>query len=156
MLQVAARVATFLSEASVLSPLTMELTNLLFSSTGESAKEEIDPAVVREAVEATLTLLSPMTPHLCEELWEMIGHNTPMDKVNWPEYDEEAAKEEEITIVLQVNGKVRSRIMIEPGASEDTLKEKALADANVLKFSEGKTIRKVIVVPNKLVNIVAT
>ncbi len=134
----------------------MELTNLLFSATGEGAKEPADPAVVREAVIATITLLYPMTPHLCEELWQKIGHDTPMDEIKWPEYDAEAAKDDEITVVLQVNGKVRSRLQIEPGASKETLEEKALADANVLKFTEGKTIRKIIVVPNKLVNIVAT
>ncbi|MEN8134776.1 MAG: leucine--tRNA ligase [Thermodesulfobacteriota bacterium] len=134
----------------------MELTNLLFSATAQEAKAEIDPAVVREAVEATLTLLSPMTPHLCEELWQLIGHTTTLNEVAWPNYDEEAAKDEEITVVLQVNGKVRSRLQVAPNTAKDELEKIAMVDANVLKFTEGKTVRKVIVVPNKLVNIVAT
>ena len=134
----------------------MELTNLLFSTTAQEAKTKIDPAVVREAVEATLTLLSPMTPHLCEELWQLTGHTTTLNEVAWPVYDEEAATDEEITVVLQVNGKVRSRLQVTPNTGKDELEEKAMLDANVLKFTEGKTIRKVIVVPNKLINIVAT
>ncbi len=134
----------------------MELTNLLFSTTAQEAETEIDPAVVREAVEATLTLLSPMTPHLCEELWQLTGHATTLNEVTWPGYDEEAAKDEEITVVLQVNGKVRSRLQVAPNTGEEEIKEMAMLDANVLKFTEGKTIRKVIVVPNKLINIVAT
>jgi leucyl-tRNA synthetase len=134
----------------------MELTNLLFSATAQEAKTEIDPAVIREAIEATLTLLSPMTPHLCEELWQLTGHPTTLNEVAWPNYDEEAAKDEEITVVLQVNGKVRSRLQVTPDTTKEELEKIALADANVLKFTEGKTIRKVIVVPSKLVNIVAT
>jgi leucyl-tRNA synthetase len=134
----------------------MELTNLLFSATGEGAAEEIAPAVLREAVDATLTLLYPMTPHLCEELWQRTGHPTTLNEVTWPSYDEDAAKDEEITIVLQVNGKVRSRLRIAPGTGEEELKEKALLDENVLKFTNAKTISKVIVVPNKLVNIVVS
>lgn len=134
----------------------MELTNLLFSTTSENAKEAVDPTIVREAVEATLTLLYPMTPHLCEELWQLTGHETTLNEVDWPTYDEEAAKDEEITVVLQVNGKVRSRLQVAPDTAENELKEIAMADVNVLKFTEGKTVRKVIIIPNKLINIVAT
>jgi leucyl-tRNA synthetase len=134
----------------------MELTNLLFAATGEGATEEIAPAVLREAVEATLTLLYPMTPHLCEELWQLTGHATTLNEITWPRYDEEAAKDEEITIVLQVNGKVRSRLQVAPETGVETLKEKALLDGNVLKFTKDKMIRKVIVVPGKLVNIVVS
>jgi len=134
----------------------MELTNLLFSATADGAKEEVAPAVIREAVDATLILLSPMTPHLCEELRQEIGHATDLNELSWPVYDEEAAREDEITVVLQVNGKVRSRIQVAPGILEEELKEKAMADPNILKFTEGKTVRKVVVVPKKLVNIVAT
>ncbi|MDF1577340.1 MAG: leucine--tRNA ligase [Desulfobulbales bacterium] len=134
----------------------MELTNLLFSATAESAKEPVEPAVVREAVEAALALLAPMTPHLCEELWQEIGHDLTLNEVSWPSYDEEAAREDEITVVLQVNGKVRSRLQVAPDIGAEELQEKAMADRNILKFSEGKTVRKVIVVPKKLVNIVVS
>ncbi|MFN2369431.1 MAG: class I tRNA ligase family protein, partial [Desulfurivibrionaceae bacterium] len=98
----------------------------------------------------------PMTPHLCEELRLVIGHDPGLNEVAWPHYDEQAAREDEITVVLQVNGKVRSRLQVAADIGEEELKEKAITDSNVLKFSEGKTVRKVIVVPGKLVNIVAT
>ncbi len=133
----------------------MELTNQLFSATGEGAEEQVEPAIIREAVDATLALLCPMTPHLCEELRQVIGHDAG-NEVAWPLYDEQAAREDEITVVLQVNGKVRSRLQVPADIGEEELKEKATTDPNVLKFSEGKTVRKVIVVPGKLVNIVAT
>jgi len=134
----------------------MELTNQLFTLTGDVADEQVAPEVVREAVNALLTLLSPMTPHLCEELWQTIGHTTTLARQTWPDFNEESAREDEITIVLQVNGKVRSRLQVAPGINEENLKEQALADGNVGKFTEGKTVRKVIVVPNKLINIVAS
>ena len=134
----------------------MELTNQLFTLTGEEAAEKAAPAVIREAVNAMLVLLSPMTPHLCEELWQAIGHDTTLARQSWPEFNEESAREDEITIVLQVNGKVRSRLLVAPGTDEALLKEQALADGNVGKFTAGKTVRKVIVVPNKLINIVAS
>ncbi|NTV15561.1 MAG: leucine--tRNA ligase [Desulfobulbaceae bacterium] len=133
----------------------MELTNLLFALTGDDGKEPVAPAVIREAVEALLLLLSPMTPHLCEELWQATGHATTLGLHPWPQFDTEAAAEEEVTVVIQVNGKVRSRLVAAPGTAEATLKEMALTDANVLKFTADKTIRKVVVVPNKLINIVA-
>jgi leucyl-tRNA synthetase len=132
----------------------MELTNLLFSLAGEEAKETIAPAVVREAVEAVLLLLSPMTPHLCEELWQATGHATPLGLHPWPGFDEKAATEDEIVVVIQVNGKVRGRLQTTPGAAAEPLQEQALADPHVRKFIEGKTVRKVIMVPDKLINIV--
>ncbi|MBU0481923.1 MAG: leucine--tRNA ligase [Proteobacteria bacterium] len=134
----------------------MELTNLLFSLTGEEAKEDIEPAVIKEAVEATILLLYPMTPHLCEELWQATGHPTPLDTAEWPSFDPEAAKDDEITVVVQVNGKVRSRLQVAVDIADEAVKEQAMADEKVIKFIEGKTVRKVIVVPGKLVNIVAT
>ncbi len=132
----------------------MELTNSLYSLAGEDAKEDVAPAVVRQAVEAVLLLLSPMVPHFCAELWEMTNHKESMDTVGWPDFDEEAAKEEEITIVIQVKGKVRSRLQVAPGLSDDELEKMALADENAQKFIADNPIRKVIVVKNKLINIV--
>jgi len=132
----------------------MELTNTLYSLTGEKAKEHPQPEIIKEAVEAILTLLSPMVPHFCEELWQRTNHSTPLVKTPWLEFDPEAAKEDEITLVVQVNGKLRSRLQVASAMTEDAVKEKAMADKNIQKFIEGKTIRKVIVVKNKLVNIV--
>jgi leucyl-tRNA synthetase len=132
----------------------MELANTLYSLTGENTKEQPQSEIIKEAVDAILTLLSPMVPHFCEELWQRTNHPTPLAKTTWPEFDPEAAKEDEITLVIQVNGKLRSRLQVAPDMTEDAVKEKVMADKNVQKFIEGKTIRKVIVVKNKLVNIV--
>ncbi|MFA6465746.1 MAG: class I tRNA ligase family protein, partial [Desulfurivibrionaceae bacterium] len=132
----------------------MELTNTLYSLAAEESGETADPAGVREAIEAMLALLSPMVPHLCAELWEMTKHPTPLAEVLWPEYDDEAIQEEAITIVVQVKGKVRSQLQVAPDTSEEDLEKMALADEKVQKFLEGKPVRKVIVVPNKLINIV--
>jgi len=132
----------------------MELVNELPNLSGEEAGETAHPAVIKEAVEAILLLLSPMVPHFCEELWERSGHPHPLTTTSWPAYDSEAALEEEITLVIQVNGKVRSRLMVAPEIQEEEIKSIVLADDKVQKFMEGKPVRKVIVVKNKLVNIV--
>ncbi|MGV1099210.1 leucine--tRNA ligase [Thiovibrio sp. JS02] len=132
----------------------MELTNSLYSLTGEEAGEACDPAVIREAIEAILMLLSPMVPHFCAELWEGTGHTIALDQVLWPEYDQEAVKEETITVVVQVKGKVRSQLQVAPDLSDGELEKMALDDEKVRKFLEGKPVRKVIVVKNKLINIV--
>ncbi|MBU1405089.1 MAG: leucine--tRNA ligase, partial [Proteobacteria bacterium] len=132
----------------------MELTNTLYSLAAEEKNEPPHPAVVREAIEAMLALLSPMVPHLTAELWELTKHPTPLAEVPWPEYDDEAVREEAITIVVQVKGKVRSQLQVAPGTSEEDLEKMALADDKVGKFLEGNPVRKVIIVPNKLINIV--
>ncbi|OGR03285.1 MAG: leucine--tRNA ligase [Deltaproteobacteria bacterium RIFOXYD12_FULL_53_23] len=132
----------------------MELTNTLYSLAGDENGNSPDPAVIREAIEAMLALLSPMVPHLTAELWELTKHPIPLAEVPWPEYDAEAVREEEITIVIQVKGKVRSQLQVAPGTSDADLKKMALADDKVQKFLDGNPVRKVIVVPNKLINIV--
>ena len=132
----------------------MELTNTLFAATGDEAKTPVEPAVIRAAVEAILVLLSPMVPHLAAELWEKIGHTEALDSLPWPSFDPEAAKEEELTIVVQICGKVRSKLTVVPGTGEEELKRLALADDKVQKFMDNKPVRKIIVVPNKLINIV--
>lgn len=132
----------------------MELTNILFALTGPESKETPQPPLVRRAVEAILTLLFPMVPHLAAELWEATGHDRDLDAMPWPEYDPEAAKDDEITVVIQVKGKVRGRLQVAPGTAEDELRQLALADDKVKGFIGGAPVRKVIVVPDKLVNIV--
>ena len=133
----------------------MELVNLMLSVVSDEADHEIMPAVIKEAVDSTLLLLSPMTPHFCSELWEVTGHEESIEKQTWPSFNAESAKEEEITVVLQVNGKVRSRLLVSPEINDDELKELTLQDDKVQKFVGAKPIRKVIVVPKKLVNVVA-
>ncbi len=132
----------------------MELFNTLFSLTGNKQKEALGSAVIREAVDTMLILLSPMTPHFCSELWTSVHENSSIDDQTWPAWDEEAAKEDELTIVIQVQGKVRSRLQVPADIDDATLEEMALSDAGALKFIDGKTIKKVIVVKKKLVNIV--
>ena len=133
----------------------MELVNLLLSLASEEAEHNIAPAAIKEAVDATLLLLYPMTPHFCSELWQITGHGAGLENQSWPTFNPESAKEEEITVVLQVNGKVRSRLLVAPDTSDEELKELTLQDDKVLKFVAGKSIRKIIVVPKKLVNVVA-
>ena len=132
----------------------MELNNTLSSLTSPEQKETPEDGAIKEAVDAILQLLSPMVPHFCEELWQLLGHQEELVRTAWPSFDKEAAKDDEITLVVQVNGKVRSRLQVEAETSEDKLKEMALGDERVQKFIDGKDIRKIIVVKNKLISIV--
>ncbi|RLL46457.1 leucine--tRNA ligase [Oceanobacillus piezotolerans] len=106
-------------------------------------------------IEGFVKMLSPVAPHLAEELWEKLGHTSTITYETWPAYDESKLVEDEIEVVLQVMGKVRSKINIAKDASKEELEKVALEDETLQKWLEGKTIRKVIVVPGKLVNVVA-
>jgi len=110
--------------------------------------------VMREAVETVVVLLSPFVPHFCEELWEVLGHTDSVAKVSWPRYDGEAIKDEEILMVIQVNGKLRSRITVGAHASEEEIKEAVLTHQRIQEILQGKKVKKVILVPKKLVNLV--
>jgi len=128
----------------------MELVNLAATTT----QETIAPAVLREALETILTLLFPMAPHFCEELWSISGHGQQLHSAVWPTYNVEAAKEDEITIVVQLNGKVRAKLQAAADIDDLALQQLALADEKILKALDGKQPRKIIVVQKKLVNIV--
>ncbi len=130
----------------------MELLNHLQKAPQES---ETDHAIMREAVEGVLRLLNPITPHICHHLWQALGHDTPVEYAGWPEADPAALVEDEKLIVVQVNGKVRAKMTVAADAAKEAVEADALAQANVQQFIEGKTVRKIIVVPGKLVNIVA-
>ncbi|XOF35122.1 MAG: leucine--tRNA ligase [Candidatus Electrothrix sp. YB6] len=132
----------------------MELVNQISSTAGEGAEQSVNKAVLQEALQTVLILLLPMVPHFCEELWQLTGHENSLDREQWPDFDPEAAREDELTIVVQVNGKVRSRLQVPADSTEDALKEKALADERIVSFTAGKTPKKIIVVQGKLVNIV--
>jgi len=99
-------------------------------------------------------MISPMTPHIAEELWEMLGFSGGLAHQQWPRYREDLTREEHIEIIVQINGRVRSKMLVEDSLSEDELRERALNDPRIKPLIEGKTIAKVIVVPKKLVNIV--
>jgi leucyl-tRNA synthetase len=134
----------------------MELVNAVyaFELPEAGAERDMAVAVLREAIEAAIRLLAPFVPHIAEELWSILGHADSVFKERWIQHDPEAAKAEELLIVVQVNGKVRSRIMVAADATDDEIKKTALADQRIQELTTGKTLRKVIVVPKKLVNIV--
>ncbi len=112
-------------------------------------------AVLKEAVEALVLMISPFAPHMAEELWERLGHAGGIVAAGWPQYQEAVAKAPEIVVPVQVNGKVRGRVTVPADASEEDLRAAALAEPNVAKHLEGKTVRKVVVAQGRLVSIVA-
>ena len=129
----------------------MELVNALSkyddtSSNGVAIKQEI--------LETVLLMLAPITPHVCEELWSHLGHKSDIVSAIWPEVDESALEQDSIKMMLQVNGKLRGEIVVSASTSKDEIEKLALVDENVLRFIDGKSVKKVIVVPKRLVNIV--
>ena len=112
-------------------------------------------AVEHEALTAAVQLLAPIVPHLGHELWQALGGQQAIIDTPWPQFDEEALVRSSIEIVVQVNGKVRAKLSVPADADADTIKTMAKDLENVQKFIDGKAIRKEIVVPGKLVNIVA-
>jgi leucyl-tRNA synthetase len=111
-------------------------------------------AVVKEAVESLVRLISPFAPHMAEELWQRLGHADGLGHASWPAYDAEVASAEEIVVPVQVNGKVRSRLTVPSGASEDELRERALADPAVVAHIGAREVRNVVVARGRLVNVV--
>jgi len=110
--------------------------------------------VIAEVIEKLTLMLEPFAPYLAEELWEEQGRPAPVFHHAWPEFDPELAREEEAEVVIQVNGKLRGRINVAFGTPSDSLEKLALADTKVQPLLDGRQIVKVIVVPDKLVNIV--
>jgi len=119
-----------------------------------NVNDELDRQAIKEAIESILLLLSPIVPHICHQLWLDINHNRPIVDAEWPEFDNSLLKSETSLIVVQVNGKLRSKLEVDASTSEDELKSMALSDEKVMRFIEGNEIKKIIVVPEKLVNIV--
>ena len=115
---------------------------------------EQKPAVLREAVEAAVVLISPMAPHVADELWHRLGHEGCLINIPWPSYDPGAMVKEEKLVVIQVGGKVRAKLTMAADADDEQMKAAALADEKVQSFIEGKQIKKIIAVQGKLVNIV--
>jgi leucyl-tRNA synthetase len=107
-----------------------------------------------EAVETLMLLLAPCCPHIAEELWARTGRPYSVHQQSWPEFDAGLAAEETITLVVQVNGKLRARLDVPADIAEEAAREAALADENVVRHIEGKEVRKVIYVPGRLVNVV--
>jgi len=134
---------------------TMELVNMLYQTRDRAdEKDESFWPVMRHAVENLILLLSPMVPHITEELWHQLGNSGRLFNMPWPSYDEEAVKVEDLLIVVQVNGKVRDKMTVPADTPDSELEKLALERDRIKQFTEGKTIRKVVVVPKKLVNVV--
>ena len=127
----------------------MELLNELYA-----AEQSISAPVMAQVLEKVTLVLEPFAPYLAEEMWEELGRTGPLFRQTWPAFDAELAREDQAQIVIQVNGKLRGRISVPFGTSKEALKERALADPSVRSWIEGKQIVNVIVVPDKLVNIV--
>ncbi|MFX3618117.1 MAG: leucine--tRNA ligase [Sporolactobacillus sp.] len=111
--------------------------------------------IPRPIAEGFVQLLSPIAPHLSEELWALLGHDQSIEKSTWPSYDPAKLTEKQIEIIVQINGKIRARLTVDKGTSREALQEKAMQEQNVTANLEGKSIKKMIIVPDKLVNIVA-
>jgi leucyl-tRNA synthetase len=134
----------------------MELLNALGEFNVEPGNaSDADVFAVREAIEALIIMLAPFSPHIAEELWEGLGHSGGLLKsAQWPVANPELAMKDELEIPVQVNGKLRSRVIVSPDISEADLRELALADAKIQTFIDGQKVVKVIVVPQRLVNVV--
>jgi len=129
----------------------MELINTMSKFTDESANGK---AISQEVLEAIVLMLSPIVPHICHSLWQALGHEKAVMTETWPEVDESALVQDELEMMVQVNGKLRGKIAVPVGTSNDEVQAMALADAQVQRFLEGAPIKKIIVVPKKLINIV--
>jgi leucyl-tRNA synthetase len=111
-------------------------------------------AVLREAIDALVLMIAPFAPHLAEELWEMLGHPEGLAAAAWPTFDPRVAKADEVVVPVQINGKVRARVTVRADASEEEMRDLALADAAVKGHTTGKTIRKIVVAKGPLVSVV--
>jgi leucyl-tRNA synthetase len=130
----------------------MELTNAIAKF---KVNDALDKAVIKFALDQAIILLSPVVPHVTQALWQAAGNTNLIVDQPWPQVDEAALVQDEVLIILQVNGKTRGKISVSADASKADIETLALANENVVKFIEDKTVRKVIVVPGRLVNVVA-
>ena len=129
----------------------MELMNALAKFKDESAQGR---AVTKESLQSIVLLLSPIVPHITDALWEALGENSSLIDHAWPKVDKSALVKDSLQIIVQVNGKLRSRIEVAASANKDEIEKAATGDENIKRFTDGKQVVKVIVVPGKLVNIV--
>ncbi|MFP4455449.1 MAG: leucine--tRNA ligase [Desulfonatronovibrio sp.] len=133
---------------------TMELVNAIYHFKEQAGDSPNRQAVLSSAISTVTSVLAPITPHICEEIWSMLGYDYYLSQSSWPVYDQRALEKDEVLVVIQVNGKLRSKISAAPDASREDLREWALQDEKIQKFIQDREIVKVIVVPGKLVNIV--
>ena len=131
----------------------MELVNEIYRLEPEVSAGPGRPAL-REALDTLVLLLNPFTPHVCEEMWARLGHAGGLVHASWPVFDAEAAREDAVELAVQVNGKVRGRVVVPSGASEDEIRAQALAEPRVAEHVLGKQMVKCVVVPGRLVSVV--
>ena len=129
----------------------MELMNSIAKFNAETPTSR---AVLQETLELVVQILSPITPHICHHLWQTLGHEEAIINVPWPSVDENALKQDNIELMIQVNGKLRAKVSVPAEAEQSVIEAAAYADENVQRFTEGKDVRKVILVPGRLLNIV--
>ncbi len=132
--------------------LIMELVNELY--TQEPLDREMSPTILKRMLAMLVLMMSPITPHIAEEMWEMLGNSGTLSRQKWPAYREDLTREEQIEIIIQINGRLRSKMLVDQNLGEDETKERALSDPRIAPLLVGKDMVKVIVVPKKLVNIV--
>jgi leucyl-tRNA synthetase len=135
--------------------LCMELVNELAERQGAVEAGKVRPEVHKAVLELLLMMLSLFAPHIADELWEGLGHAQPLLRVPWPSFDRELAAEDELEMPVQVNGKLRARIRVAVSAGEEEILARAQAEEKVVQHLTGKEIVKVVIVPQKLINIVA-
>jgi leucyl-tRNA synthetase len=132
----------------------MELVNTLYATKDDLRASKNGPRLLSSAISSLLVTLSPIAPHVCEEVWDRMGYTRTLASEPWPAHDPEALITSEVTVVLQVNGKLRSQITVAADATSEEIETQAMNDQNVSRHIEGKTIVKTIVIPGKLVNVV--
>ncbi len=132
----------------------MEFTNELYRYTNEIPYDQLDGAQIRNALETLVRILAPYCPHLCEELWEQMGNQYSVFHQSWLTYDKSALTAKTVTLVVQVNGKVRDRMEIAAGLPNEEVEKLVKENDKIPRYFEGKTILKIIVIPDKLVNVV--
>lgn len=129
----------------------MELVNEMYRY---KEQPDMNVGLLGKAVKDLILILSPFTPHICEEMWEHIGQKESLTTMAWPEFDEDALVKDEVEIVVQINGKVKDKVMVANNASKEDLEKIAMENEKIQALLEGKTVVKVVAVPNRLLNIV--
>ncbi len=132
----------------------MELTNSIVPALRKAQESETLSQALIDAIEMLIIMLAPITPHMCEELWQLLGHDQSIVKTHWPLFDEKKLVQDQITIVIQINSKVRSKVIVSADISNDELKNIVLSDEKVKEWIKDKQIKKFIIVPKKLANLV--
>ncbi len=132
----------------------MELTNAIYHYQNQVKPEELNYQLLAEVIGKLLLLLAPFAPHITAELWSELGHQERIDRQQWPDYQQRVLQKDQVTVVVQVNGKVRDKVVLEATLSQEQLEEIVLARPKIKGYTTGKQVVKVIVIPGKLVNIV--